>query len=138
MTFKDKVVWITGAGTGIGKALALELAEHKATVVLSGRRREKLESVLAELKSVGCVIPCDVTVDAELAECVEQILTRYGRLDLVIANAGFSVGGRIEDLNTEDWKKQLYISLCVKVDYEQTIRHHKGIANCQSLRHREA
>ncbi|MEC7985150.1 MAG: SDR family NAD(P)-dependent oxidoreductase [Myxococcota bacterium] len=114
MRFRNKIVWITGAGSGIGRALAVELARNRAVIVLSGRRREKLESVLAEIQSLdaqGYVLPCDVTRKEELQDAIDEIERRYKKLDIVIANAGFSVGGRVEDLTQEDWRRQFDVNV---------------------------
>lgn len=112
--FTDKVVWITGAGTGIGKALALQLAGEGAHVVLSGRRQEKLDEARAAIVAAGgeaSTTVCDVTDDAAVEAAVAGILEAHGRLDVAVANAGFGVAGRFEKLTTEDWRRQLDINV---------------------------
>jgi NAD(P)-dependent dehydrogenase (short-subunit alcohol dehydrogenase family) len=108
--FDEKVAWITGGGSGIGHSLALELARRGAKVAVSGRRRERLEEVVAELEAMGAeamAAPCDVTDEPSLVAAKDAILARFGRLDLVVANAGFSISSRIERLDAETWRRQL-------------------------------
>ena len=108
--FAGKVAWITGASSGIGRACALELARQGASVVVTGRRRERLVSLRGELEALGVDaldLPCDVRKDEELAAAVDRLLGRFGRLDVALANAGFAVGGRIEELSGDDWRRQL-------------------------------
>jgi NAD(P)-dependent dehydrogenase (short-subunit alcohol dehydrogenase family) len=105
-----KVAWITGATSGIGRACALELARHGARVVASGRRQERLQEVCEEIAAMGgeaSAIPCDVCDEEQQEETVRQIVRQQGRLDIALANAGFSVGGRVEDLSAAAWRRQL-------------------------------
>ncbi|MFU8803357.1 MAG: SDR family NAD(P)-dependent oxidoreductase [Bradymonadaceae bacterium] len=121
--FEAKVVWITGGGTGIGEAMAMEFARRKATVVISGRRREKLDEaaeVIAKLGGEVLALPCDVTLVGDIEEAVKTIVEKYGRLDVAVANAGFGVGGKIEDLTAADWKRQLdtnVVGLAMTIKY---------------------
>jgi NAD(P)-dependent dehydrogenase (short-subunit alcohol dehydrogenase family) len=106
----DRVAWITGAGSGIGRALAIELARQGATVAVSGRRQQRLEEVARAIEAEGgraLAIPCDVTEEADVERAVASVAGELGRLDLAIANAGFSVAGAIRDLSAEDWRRQL-------------------------------
>ena len=109
-----EVIWITGGGTGIGKALALEYAGRGATVAVSGRRREPLEQTREAIEKRGgtaLVVPCDVTKVTELEGAVTQIVDATGRLDVVVANAGFSVSGPFEELSQSDWKRQFDVNV---------------------------
>ena len=108
--FEGLVAWITGAGSGIGKALAIELARQGATVVVSGRRRANLDEVVKEIGAISgqaLAVTCDVVDEASLASAVSTIEKELGRLDIVVANAGFSVAGSIRSLSAADWKRQL-------------------------------
>ncbi len=88
MRFKNKVVWVTGAGSGYGAALARAFAAEGARVVLSGRRRERLEQVADGLGGLNRVLPLDVSVSVEVEEAVEEVLREEGRVDVLINNAG--------------------------------------------------
>jgi NAD(P)-dependent dehydrogenase (short-subunit alcohol dehydrogenase family) len=112
--FENQVVWITGGGSGIGRALALAFAEEGAAVAVSGRRRERLELVAAEIAGKGgkaLVVPCDVTDEASVARAVQQVVETLGRLDVAVANAGFSVAGKIARLSADDWRRQFDVNV---------------------------
>jgi len=86
-----KVAWVTGAGTGIGKAAAIALARDGASVVLTGRRKEALETLAAELKALGAVALVkagDLTRSKSAQRIADAIVARYGRLDILVNNAG--------------------------------------------------
>jgi NAD(P)-dependent dehydrogenase (short-subunit alcohol dehydrogenase family) len=108
--FEGQVAWITGGGSGIGRATAVELARQGASVAVSGRRTDKLQGVVDELESMGVeamAVPCDVREDEQIEGAVRAVVERFGRLELAIANAGFSVAGRVADLTADDWRRQL-------------------------------
>ena len=101
MVFKDNVVILTGASTGIGEALAHQLAEHGATLVLAARNAQKLETVAADCRARGgrvLVVPTDVTNEDECRELVEHAASEYGRIDTLINNAGLSMWMKLEDV----------------------------------------
>lgn len=109
MKFEGKVVWITGATSGIGRSCALEFAREGATLALAGRRVDRLNDMVAELAGQGrsaLATPCDVTDESSVQQAIEQTVQRFGRLDVVLACAGFGVSGKIEDLSVEDWRRQ--------------------------------
>jgi dehydrogenase/reductase SDR family protein 7B len=94
MKIEGKIAWITGASSGIGAALAEELFERGATVILSARSASKLEAIKATMDQKApdrCyVVPCDVTSKFSVQEAVEQVMELTGRVDLLINNAGVS------------------------------------------------
>ena len=107
--FADKIVWITGAGSGLGRALALECARQGADVAVSGRREDRLAETVAAVEAVGrrgLAVPCDVTDDAAVEAAVAAVIREFGRLHVAVANAGFGVMGRIENLPIEAWHRQ--------------------------------
>ncbi len=94
---KGKVAWVTGAGSGIGEAAALALAREGATLVLSGRRREPLQSVaerIAALGSKALVAPGDLGREETAAKIAGEISATFGRLDVLVNNAGGNVTER--------------------------------------------
>lgn len=114
MIFQDKVVWITGASSGLGKFMAIEFARQGAKLALSGRRIEQLEAVRTAVIAaggVGEIFPCEVTDEAALEETVKVIVGHFGKLDVAIANAGFGVFGKIESLSAANWRKQLDVNV---------------------------
>jgi NADP-dependent 3-hydroxy acid dehydrogenase YdfG len=107
---KDNVVLITGASSGIGEAVAREFVRRGAKVVLGARRIDLLEAVAAELRASGgnaIAVTCDVTKDGDPEAAVSRTVAEWGRLDTVLANAGFAVAGRLETLSLEDYRRQL-------------------------------
>jgi NADP-dependent 3-hydroxy acid dehydrogenase YdfG len=113
--FNNKVVWITGAGTGIGKAGAVMFAEEGATAVLIGRRRDKLEETAAKIKAKGgkCVVePLDVGDRAQVNAAAKRLLDQFKRVDILVNNAGLNVKNRRMDvLSQEDWDLVIRVNL---------------------------
>ena len=108
--FAGSAVFITGASSGIGAALALEFAREGADVVLAARRRDRLESLAAEIGAIGrraVVAPCDVTREGDLERAAAVGRAALGKLDVVVANAGFGVTGLLERLSLDDYRRQL-------------------------------
>ena len=106
------VAWITGAGTGIGEAAALALGEAGMTVVLSGRRRDKLEAVAGRIGERAEVAVLDVADKNAVAEVAAGIRARHGRIDVLVSSAGVNVPGRHwHQLATDDWDRVIRIDL---------------------------
>jgi NAD(P)-dependent dehydrogenase (short-subunit alcohol dehydrogenase family) len=87
---EDKVVWITGGGTGLGRAMARRFSELGARLALSGRRPEPLEETADSIRNTGgsaCCAPCDVREPKSVAAALEQVLTESGRVDVLVNNA---------------------------------------------------
>ena len=109
MRFKDHVVLITGASSGIGAALARELAHEGAKLVLVARRRDRLATLRSELTALGAPVLVhagDVTRRADLDAAVALAIAHYGRLDMAVANAGFGVVGAVAALGIDDYRRQ--------------------------------
>ncbi len=114
MRFSEKVVWITGASSGIGRHLALAFAREGAIVAASARRMEELERLVTEIKESGgkgAAFFCDVANDAAIKACAAAVVEKWGRIDVAIANAGFGVVGRVEDLKAIEWERQLAVNV---------------------------
>ena len=108
--FHDKVVLITGASSGIGEELALQLARAGARLALAARRIERLEQLQRKIRDAEgtepLIIACDVTDDEEPVRAVAEIVAHWGRLDIVFANAGFGVVGSFAKLSLADYRRQ--------------------------------
>jgi short-subunit dehydrogenase len=108
--FGGKAVLITGASSGIGEELAVQLAQAGAKLTLAARRANALESLALRIAANGkakpLVVACDVTRDGDLEHAVAETLRQWGKLDVVIANAGFGVIGSFKKLSVEDYRRQ--------------------------------
>ncbi|MCP3027218.1 3-hydroxybutyrate dehydrogenase [Halobacillus sp. A5] len=103
----EKVVFITGAASGIGYQIGLAFAEEGAKVAFSDINEEKLNEVTADLRSRGhdCIgVKCDVTNEEELKAAINQTVDQYGRLDVLINNAGLQHVASVEDFPTEKFQ----------------------------------
>src|SRR5437868_10956507 len=108
--FRDKTVLITGASSGIGEELAWQLGQVGAKLTLVARRKERLEGLAQKIAEIGnpepLVVHCDVTQDGDLRKSVAETVSHWGKLDVVIANAGFGVVSPLKKLSIEDYRRQ--------------------------------
>src|ERR1700720_4966058 len=109
-----RVAIITGGSIGLGRQMAQGLAEMGANVVLCARNKERCESAAEELKALGVsalALACDVTNPASIQEAVQTIHFQFGRIDILINNAGTSWGAPTEEMRLEHWNKVLETNL---------------------------
>jgi NAD(P)-dependent dehydrogenase (short-subunit alcohol dehydrogenase family) len=115
MTTHNKAAIVTGAGTGIGKAVALALLRDGYRVALAGRRREPLEATLAEAGVAtgrALAVPTDVSDPESVRALFARVRDGFGRLDLLFNNAGVNAPGiSLEDLSVEQWRNVVDINL---------------------------
>jgi NAD(P)-dependent dehydrogenase (short-subunit alcohol dehydrogenase family) len=119
--FRDKVVLITGASSGIGEELALQLAGAGAKLTLAARRADLLDALVQKIAAAALAqdalarpkelakplaVACDVTRDGDLERAVAETVRHWGKLDAAIANAGFGVVGPLKKLSVEDYRRQ--------------------------------
>ncbi|MDN3020370.1 glucose 1-dehydrogenase [Streptomyces sp. S.PB5] len=113
--FTDRTVLVTGAGSGIGRTVALAFAAEGAQVVVAGRRREPLDETVRLIEEAGgkaLAVTADVTRAAEVRGVVEAAVDRFGSLDVAVNNAGVFLGGQpLADLPEADWHEQLAINV---------------------------
>ena len=110
MKFKNKIVVITGASSGIGEAAAIQFAKNGANIVLVGRRKEKLTEVEKKLSKYNIqtlVCSCDVSNKSQVKEMSKTILEKFGRIDILVNNAGFAIYGKVSDLAIEQIENQM-------------------------------
>jgi NAD(P)-dependent dehydrogenase (short-subunit alcohol dehydrogenase family) len=115
MEMQGRLALVTGAGSGIGRAAALRLAQAGADVGLLSRTREELEEVAAHLLDMGrepLVLVADTSSEAEMRRAFDTIATEFGRLDFVFANAGVNgTWAPLDELSYDDWNKTMSINL---------------------------
>ena len=115
MHLQGKVAMVTGAGSGIGKASALLLAQHGAHVACLSRSEDELQAVCDTIISAGgeaMALVADVSLPDDLARAVEATVGRWGRIDIVLANAGINgVWAPLEELTVEEWETTIKINL---------------------------
>ncbi|KUL45402.1 oxidoreductase [Streptomyces violaceusniger] len=111
---EGKVIAITGASSGIGEATALLLAERGAKVVLAARRSDRIEALAARITEAGgeaVAVVTDVKRRADLSRLVATARERYGRLDVLVSNAGISPISALDDLRVEDWEAMVDVNI---------------------------
>jgi len=109
-----KVALITGGGTGIGRAIALAFAREGASVAVAGRRLEKLREVIGEVQKpggAGLAMECDVTRGPEVARAVKGTVERFGRLNVLVNNAGTLHVSTVEGITEEEWDRMMTVNL---------------------------
>lgn len=109
-----RVAVITGASSGLGVQMAKGLAIHGADIAILARRKEKLETVAEEIKKLGvkCIaVQCDVTDTESIINAASLIKKEFGKVDILINNAGSSVNKPAEEMSDEDWKFTMSVDL---------------------------
>lgn len=112
-SFKDKVVWITGASSGIGEAITLAFAKEGAKLVLTARREDELIRVK---KATGLpddsvlILPMDVTQFDKATEATEQVIAKFQRIDIMVHNAGVSQRSKIKDTDFSVYQKLMDVN----------------------------
>ncbi|HSY64798.1 MAG TPA: glucose 1-dehydrogenase [Terriglobales bacterium] len=108
---KGKMAIVTGAGSGIGRACALALAREGANVALVGRRKNLLEKVAAQLGTSAVVLAADVSQKSEVDRIVEQTVSRFGGLNVLLNNAGALYIGTAEQITEEQWDETFNVNV---------------------------
>lgn len=108
--FKGKTIWITGASSGIGKALALRTSELGANIVLSSRKKEELESVAQQCKGSYLILPLDLEKPEFFKKATESVIKQYGNIDLLINNGGISQRSEASQTSLEVDRKLMEIN----------------------------
>ena len=115
---KNKVAFVAASSQGLGKAVALELANEGAKLIINGRNRENLESAKQEIEKMTgekvLALAGDISNDHEREEIIKRSLDAYDHIDILITNTGGPPSGKFEDFKQEDWEKT-YKSLLASV-----------------------
>ncbi|NOZ32520.1 MAG: SDR family oxidoreductase [Alphaproteobacteria bacterium] len=109
---QDKVVLITGASSGIGRALAQRLAGHGAKLALTGRSKERLEAVAVTIGNAETeIIPADLARPGQVEKVIEQATARFGPVDILAANAGLYIPGDVADGDPDAWDEMISLNI---------------------------
>jgi len=114
MQLQDKVAFITGSASGIGKEIALLFAQEGAKVVIANLNKQAADATAAELKAGGAQaigVAVDVTSEEQVDAAVEEAAKAFGGIDILISNAGIQIVHPVEEFSFADWKKMLAIHL---------------------------
>lgn len=142
MKLMGKVAIVTGAGRGIGRGIALRLAEDGADVVVNDINEELVNQVVKEIQNLGCRsmgIIVDVSASKEVYGMVDQVVSEFGKLDIMVSNAGIAQVKPAIELTEEDWDRVFSVNakgvfLCAQAAAKQMINQKGGkIINCASI-----
>jgi 3-oxoacyl-[acyl-carrier protein] reductase len=114
MRFKGKVAVVTGAAQGIGRAIALGFGREGANVVAADLQADKAQSVAAELQATGAeahAVEVNVASEASVKRLAEQTFNRFGRIDVLINDAGVYLRSSVVDMTEEDWDRTINVNL---------------------------
>jgi NAD(P)-dependent dehydrogenase (short-subunit alcohol dehydrogenase family) len=124
---KERVAIVTGGGTGIGRAIALELAELGADVVVASRDPQHLEPTAAEIRALGrraLAVQTDIRLPAQVEALAEQTVAQLGKIDIHINNAGGQYPAPAEDLSVEGWRSVIDLNLSGTFYCSQVMARH--------------
>lgn len=138
---KDKVVIITGASSGIGKALAFEFSRHGSKVVLAARNFEDLKTIEATINNKGgsaLTIQCDVSKEDECRKMVKRTMDEYGRIDVLINNAGISMRALFQDVELDVLRRLMDVNFwgtvyCTKFALPGLLHSHGSVVGVISI-----
>jgi citronellol/citronellal dehydrogenase len=124
-----KIALVTGGGTGIGRATAMELARTGAKVVVCGRRPEPLEAVQAELGEDCLAVPTDVRESEQVVALVDRALEHFGRIDVLVNNAGGQFVAPAEEISLKGWRAVHRLAVDAVWDLTRTVAERSMIPN---------
>jgi short-subunit dehydrogenase len=136
---KDKIIIITGASSGIGKALATEARKRGAILVLAARNEEKLREIASGWDpSAFLIVPTDVTIESECQQLINKTLDKFGRIDVLINNAGISMRALFGDVDLDVIRRLMETNFwgtvyCSKYALPHLLKTHGSLAGVSSV-----
>ncbi|RAI64790.1 short-chain dehydrogenase [Pseudomonas fluorescens] len=109
MELKDKVCIVTGGASGIGKAIATIFAKNGASVIVADVNADAARATAEEIGAVG--IGCNVAINADVKAMVDTTLERFGKIDVLVNNAGFGLTGNVVTIEEQDWDRLMSVNL---------------------------
>ena len=142
MRLNDKIVIITGASSGIGKSLANEFAKHGANLVLAARQHTALTEITQNLETQyqikAIAVQCDVTIENECADLIKQALATFGKIDVLVNNAGISMRALFKDADLKVLKAVMDVNFwgtvyCTKYALPEILKTKGSIVGVSSI-----
>lgn len=132
---KDKVAIVTGSSSGIGKAIALRFGQEGAQVVVAARRVQLCEQTVSQIREQGgeaWAIQIDVADERQVERLMADTVSRYGRIDVLVNNAGIGGGGRLADTSTETFDQVMNVNLrgtffCCRAGFQHMKKQGGGV-----------
>lgn len=134
--YSGQVVVVTGGGRGIGRATALEFAAEGATLVLAGRRMDALRLAGGEVRDAGGradIVRCDAVDEEDLQALVEKTMTKHGRIDVLVNNAGVMALGRLDEMEDEDVRRLVDVNIWAVIRLTQIALPHMRKARAGTI-----
>ena len=126
MELRDKIIWITGASSGIGRSLALLMGQRGARIILSGRNQKRLQEVQGQMPQPDRaeILPMDLGAPDALPGIVDKALTLFGSVDMLVNNAGISQRSLIKDTSMEVYEKMMRVNYLGTVALSKALLPH--------------
>ena len=114
MVLKDRIILVTGASRGIGRDISYALAEKGSHVIMTSRTESSLKEIESEIRAKGqkaTAVPADLAIDDDIENLFREITDKFGRLDVLINNAGIGIFGKLADFPIEDFDRMITINV---------------------------
>jgi 3-oxoacyl-[acyl-carrier protein] reductase len=147
MQLEGKITIVTGAGRGIGRAIALALAKNGSDVVVAARTKSEISEMAKDIERIGrksLAVPTDVSDENDVQNLIQKTIQQFGRIDILVNNAGIGSFGKVQDLSVRDFDRMWAVNmrgvfLCTRAVLPHMTKQNSGdIVNISSLAGRNA
>src|SRR5215470_18067180 len=118
---KDRVAVVAASSKGLGKAVAVGLSGEGAKLALCARGQEELQRTAAEMRTEVFALAIDVTVETQVRSFIEAALSKFGRIDICVTNAGGPPAKRFEDTSVEDWRSAVDLNFISTLHFARAV-----------------